>query len=193
MRIRLSIVRFLFEAAFLVLVAAAAGLADLEAVWIGVVMFGAWLLVAFVERTGSRRVRRVAEPEPQPEPVVEAGPELEPEPELEREPKPEPEPEPEPVLVSVPAPEPSSPPDPPDEPEPETVIPLALHDPSPRAWNLWELERLAEELNGDSRAEERSLLLMHMREFADPSGDLPLEFDPLVRDAFGAGLAELVT
>jgi hypothetical protein len=57
-------------------------------------------------------------------------------------------------------------------------------------WNLWELERLAETMNGDDiAAEERTLLLMHLREFADASGDLPVEFDPLVRDAFGPGLA----
>jgi hypothetical protein len=97
-----------------------------------------------------------------------------------------------PLAEAEPAPEPE--PERPREPEPEpAVVPLALHDPSPRVWNLWDLERLAGEMNGDPRAEERALLLLHMREFADPSGDLPLEFDPLVRDAFGAVLAELVT
>jgi hypothetical protein len=75
------------------------------------------------------------------------------------------------------------------EPENDPVVPLA----GPRRWNLWELERLAEEMNGDSRAEERTLLLLHLREFADSSGNLPPEFDPLVRDAFGAGLTGLVT
>jgi len=50
-KVRLAVVRFLLEATFLVLVAAAAGLAGLDAIWIGVVMFGAWLLVALVERT----------------------------------------------------------------------------------------------------------------------------------------------
>ena len=44
----------------------------------------------------------------------------------------------------------------------------------------------------NSAAEERTLLLLHLREFADASGDLPVEFDSLVRDAFGPGLAELV-
>ena len=63
---------------------------------------------------------------------------------------------------------------------------------APRAWNLWELERLAQELNGGSRAEERALLLLHLRDFADASGHLPVEFDPLVREAFGESLAELV-
>jgi hypothetical protein len=173
-RIRLPLVRFLLEATFLVLIAAAAGLAGLGAVWIGVVMFGAWLLVALVERGGSRRGRAKAQPATEPEPT--------PEPEAVR----EPEPEAQPVLVSVPP----SPPEPVLEPEPEpTVVPLVSRDTSPRKWNLWELERLADTMNGDAAAEERMLLLVHLREFADASGDLPVEFDPLVRDAFGAGLA----
>jgi hypothetical protein len=144
-------------------------------------MFGAWLLVALVERAGSRRgrpsVEPVAEPESQPEPV--------PEPEPER----EPEPEPARVLVAAPPP----PPEPEPEPEPSpAVVPLVLRDTTPRTWNLWELERLAGQMNGDAAAEERTILLVNLREFADPSGDLPVEFDGLVRDAFGAGLAGLV-
>lgn len=81
------------------------------------------------------------------------------------------------------------------EPEPEREVDRAApRDETPRAWNLWDLERLAETMNGgDARAEERALLLLHMRDFADPAGNLPPEFDPLVRDAFGAELAELVT
>jgi hypothetical protein len=180
-RIRLSLVRFLLEATFLVLIAVAAGLAGLEAVWIGVVMFGAWLLVALVERAGSRRGRPSREPDTEPKPH--------PEPELQR--KPDPEPEPEPVLTAA-----LPPPEPEPEPEPEpvpAVVPLVLHDTTPRKWNLWELERLAGQMNGDAAAEERTLLLVHLREFADPSGDLPVEFDALVRDAFGDGLAGLVT
>src|SRR4051794_6770867 len=141
-------------------------------------MFGAWLLVALIERAGSRRARPKAttEPEPAAEPEPEPAPEPEPEPER--------EPEPAPVLVVAPPP--------PPEPEPEpTVVPLVLRDSTPRSWNLWELERLAEELNGGPAAEERTYLLLHLREFADASGDLPVEFDPLVRDAFGAELAGL--
>jgi hypothetical protein len=38
------VIRFLLEAGFLILVAAAVGLADLGWVWITVVMFCAWLL-----------------------------------------------------------------------------------------------------------------------------------------------------
>src|SRR5690349_12389798 len=193
MRVSLSLVRFLLEAAFLVLVAAAAGLAGLSALWIGVIMFGAWALVALVERSGSRRRARSretpdAEPAPAPEPAPELAVVEEPEPEAE----PEPEPEPEPVLELAPPPPPEPEPAPEPEPEPPpAVVPLVLHDPTPRAWNLWELERLAEGLNGGEAAEERTLLLLHMRQFADASGDLPVEFDPLVRDTFGADLAVL--
>jgi hypothetical protein len=32
-----------------------------------------------------------------------------------------------------------------------------------------------------------------MRQFASPAGELPTEFDSLVREAFGSDLAELVT
>ena len=35
------------------------------------------------------------------------------------------------------------------------------------------------------RNEERSYLLMYLREFAGPDGILPTDFDGLVRDAFG--------
>ena len=62
---------------------------------------------------------------------------------------------------------------------------------SRRAWNLWELDRLAREMDGDDRAEERRLLLLHLRDFADASGQLPAEFDPLVREVFEPRLAEL--
>jgi len=188
-RIRLSLVRFLLEATFLVLVAVGAGLAGLQAVWIGVVMFGAWLLVALVERGGSRRGRASAAP---PEAERELEPELQPEPDPEPAPEPTPEPEPEPErrpeLAAVPPP----PPEPEPEPEPEpAVVPLVLRDTTPRTWNIWELERLAETMDGDAAAEERALLLVHLREFANASGDLPVEFDGLVRDAFGADLAGL--
>jgi hypothetical protein len=211
-RIRVSLSRFL-EAGFLVLVAAAAGLAGLEPLWIGLVMFGAWLLVAFVERAGALGARmfdKSAEPEPvaeepRPEPERQAEPELvaeepepgpEPEPEPVAEVEPEPEPEPKPVLVAVAPPPPEPEPQPEPEPEPEPapqVVQLVLRDSTPREWNIWELERLAAESDGGdpAQSEERALLLMHMRQFASPSGDLPLEFDPLIREAFGARLGEL--
>jgi len=194
-RIRLSLVRFLLEATFLVLVAVGAGLAGLQAVWIGVVMFGAWLLVALVERGGSRRGRASAAP-PEAERELEPEPQPEPDPEPAPEPTPEPEPEPErrPELAAVPPPPPEPEPEPESEPDSEpapAVVPLVLRDPTPRTWNIWELERLAETMDGDAAAEERALLLVHLREFANASGDLPVEFDELVRDAFGADLAGL--
>ena len=191
MRIRSSLIRFLLEAGFIILAAAVAGLARLSALWIVVVMFGAWLLVAFIERAGARGVRRrqaAEQPEAEPPPVhVEVI-----------EPEPEPEPEPVPVLAAVPPPaEPEPEPEPEPKPEPErepAVVPLILRDPTPRAWNLWRLEELTASKDGDpARVEERALLLLHMRQFASPAGELPTEFDSLVREAFGSDLAELVT
>jgi outer membrane biosynthesis protein TonB len=133
--------------------------------------------------TKLRRGVPEAEPAHEREPTAEAV--ITPEPE----PEPEPEPAAEPTLALAPPPPPEPQPAPEPEPEPlPAVVPLALRDPTPRSWNLWELERLA---NGEDASEERQLLLLHLRQFADPSGDLPVAFDPLVRDAFGAGLAGL--
>lgn len=122
---------------------------------------------------------------PEPEPPAETGGPPAPAP------APEADTEPEAVLALAPELELEPEPETAREPEPQSpVVALALRDRTPRAWNLWELERVAEELNGDdAAAEERALLLLHMRQFADPSGDLPVEFDPLVREAFGGGLA----
>ncbi len=141
------------------------------------------LVRSLVERGGSRRgrasVEPAVEPESQPEPV----------------PAPEPQQKPEPgrVLAAVPSPPPQREPDPEPEPEAESaVVPLVLHDKTPRTWNLWELERLAAKMKGDSATEERTLLLVSLRQFANASGDLPVEFDSLVRDAFGADLSGVV-
>ena len=120
--------------------------------------------------------------EPKPEPVVEP----EPEPEAEH----EPEPEPVRVLAPVPDPEPEPAPEPEPEPEPApaatTVVPIGVSA-VPRQWNIWELERLTREAAGGDaiRDEERSFLLMYLREFAGPDGELPIDFDGLVRDSFG--------
>jgi hypothetical protein len=111
--------------------------------------------------------------EPEPEPVAAA----EPEPEPER--APEPEPEPVRMLQVVPDPEP--------EPAPAaTVVPIGIAA-APREWNLWDLERLARQAAGADMVldEERSFLLMYLREFAGPDGSLPADFDGLVRDSFG--------
>ena len=104
-----------------------------------------------------------AEPEPEPEPVVAERPPLV------AVPEPEPEPLPQPAVAAV-----------------ATVVPIGV-GPGPQQWNLWDLERLTrEQVGGDAgRDEERTFLLMYLREFADPDGLLPLDFDGLVRDSFG--------
>jgi hypothetical protein len=234
--------RFLIEAGFLIAVAVAAGLARLDAIWIIVVMAGAWLLMAAIE-WGISRLRRpraaaapaaapteqpavqvltpmpepepaavvvapppAAErsepvPEPAPEPEVTPGPSAEPEAEPEPEPAPtEPVPDRPPVAVAaVPDPEPEPPP-PVVEPvapeptvqaeEPRVVAMTPRSLGVPQRWNLWELERVAREQSGADaiRDEERSFLLMYLREFADADGVLPTSFDGVVREAFGDAL-----
>ena len=87
-----------------------------------------------------------------------------------------------PALPAEPGPErePAPAPEPP-------VVSLASRRTEPREWNVWELERLAREQVSDDAVlnEERSYLLMYLREFAGPDGALPADFDGLVRDAFG--------
>ena len=130
-----------------------------------------------------------AEPEaggaPEPEPEPESDAELEAEPAAER------------VLVPVPDPELVPEPEAVEDAEPDSVpevVSLALRDPTPRAWNIWQLEELAATKDGErEKVEERAILLLHLRRFANPAGEFPTEFDPLVREAFGADLAKLVT
>ena len=94
---------------------------------------------------------------------------------------PSPPPEPEPEREAGPVA--------PLEPVPETARVLAFTpvNDAPREWNLWELERAARDHVDDdvAQAEERSYLLMYLRDFAGPDGVLPADFDGLVRDAFG--------
>ena len=142
-----------------------------------------------------------AEPEPElvPAAVQESG--VPPEPPVEApEPLPEPErePEPEPELAPHPVPQLTVAPPLPPEPEPaparEPAVAVASHTSvvtlsprGPREWNLWDLERLARRHSGTDvfRDEERSYLLMYLREFANADGVLPIDFDTLVRDSFG--------
>jgi hypothetical protein len=150
--------------------------------------------------------------EPEPEPVAaEPEPERVPEPALVEEsgvppevpppvqvpqavpaepaPVPEPEPEPEPVPVAlVPEPPPARPqPEPAPEPQPAPVPVLASAGRGAREWNIWDLERLTRDASGRDafKDEERSYLLMYLREFANADGVLPADFDALVRDSFG--------
>jgi hypothetical protein len=62
---------------------------------------------------------------------------------------------------------------------------------TPREWNVWELDRLVRASSGADvvRDEERSYLLVYLREFATPEGTLPIDFDELVRESFGTLLA----
>ena len=64
---------------------------------------------------------------------------------------------------------------------------LASRRTEPREWNVWELERLAREQVSDDAVlnEERSYLLMYLREFANADGVLPADFDGVVRETFG--------
>jgi outer membrane biosynthesis protein TonB len=163
---------------------------------------------------GGRGERPAAEPE-EPAPVQEVsaehppepapGPGPDPQPEPPPEPVPEPAPEPPPVPGPQPSvreaapapelravPEPPEPPEPaeapPEEPEPDDrVVAFIPGSNGPRRWNLWDLERLARAGEGadSARDEERTVLLMQLRQFAGADGMLPESFDPLVRESFG--------
>jgi hypothetical protein len=203
--------RFIVEAGFIIAVAVIAGIEQLSTWWIIAVVAGAWLIVAAVEiavwarNVVAQQPQEVDEPadlEPAPTPEDASRPPVvvRPQPSVESheaEPGPEPEPEAEPEqtreperprIVAVPA----LPPEPEPEPEAETEEPdrvvafLPAND-SPREWNLWELERAARDHGGNdvARNEERSYLLMYLREFAGPDGTLPADFDALVRESFG--------
>lgn len=201
-----SVIRFLIEAAFIVLIAAAVAIAHLGKLWIALAVGGAWVLVALVERNVQADNSRLREgrlgflfgrseaetPEVQP---VER--ELPPPPPshvtvLESEPE---ELEPEPTLQSVPDPplepelESEAEPEPGVEPQPQVAY-LPRADGAPREWNVWELERLAREREGQDPAHEEELafLLVELRQFANADGHLPVTFDPIVRDAFGDDL-----
>jgi outer membrane biosynthesis protein TonB len=190
--------RFVVEVALIVAAAAAGALADLPRLWVFVVIWAAWLLVAAAEWTISRRARPSSAREPEVEPPREPGPLSGSEPLTQGAPEPPLPPEPEPTPKPEPEPEPDLEPEPVSGSEPLTPEPAprpGLEPPAPRrtaveaprTWNLWDLERVTrEQAGGDvARDEERSFLLMYLREFADPDGVLPAEFDGLVRDSFG--------
>lgn len=138
------------------------------------------------------RVHAEQEPEPAREPDTSPSPRPEPAQPVPEWPKPAPEhpeppPEPPQIAAVAPPPEPETTvePEPEAEPEPQ-VVSLSARSTAPREWNLWELERVAREESGDTaRDEERSFLLMYLREFAAADGMLPADFDAVVREAFG--------
>jgi outer membrane biosynthesis protein TonB len=203
--------RFLIEAGFIIAVAVIAGIERLSTWWIIAVVASAWIIVAIVEivvwaRLAGVRQHSAVESsesfesfEPQAEEPTFVAPvrvrvqptvESRPEPAPEREPEPVPSPEPS-RIAAVPSPPPESEPEPEPEPLPEPVparvVAFIPANEGPREWNLWELERAARDHATDDvvRNEERSYLLMYLREFAGPNGILPADFDGLVRDAFG--------
>jgi hypothetical protein len=193
--------RFLIEAGFIIAVAVVAGFERLSTLWIIAVVASAWIIVAIVEivvwgRQVVARQPQTVDPAatesklPAVAPAspvrVRTSPPVEPRSEPEPEPPPEPRPEP-PRIVVVPdrPPEPDAQPEP--EPDAARVVAFIQANDGPREWNLWELERAARDHATDDvvRNEERSYLLMYLREFAGPDGVLPTDFDGLVRDAFG--------
>jgi hypothetical protein len=113
---------------------------------------------------------------------------------------PAPEPAPPAPEPDPPTPEPGAPPPqlrsvPDQEPEPvpvredgsENVAFLPRDGGAPQEWNIWELERLVRE--GETRdpghEQELAFLLLELRQFANADGQLPLSFDPVVRESFG--------
>jgi hypothetical protein len=205
-------VRLPLEAAFIVLVAVGAWLAEFHPALVIAAVALACALVALLERAS----RQVATPAIVDEPVVEEAP-AEPEPPpiqtaevtppvAEPEPEPEPElavsersarailatgppPAPEPprradrAAAPEPKPKPKPEPEPVPEPEPEAESPPAE---PPREWSIWELQRLIRDRPDDARQEEWAALVHSLRDFARADGTLPVEFDELVRDSFGS-------
>jgi hypothetical protein len=111
---------------------------------------------------------------------------------------PAPEPAPPAPEPDPPTPEPGAPPPqlrsvPDQEPEPvredgsENVAFLPRDGGAPQEWNIWELERLVRE--GETRdpghEQELAFLLLELRQFANADGQLPVSFDPVVRESFG--------
>jgi hypothetical protein len=181
------------EAAFLVAVpvtALAGGLGRAAIIAVSAVGYLLVLLVEAVlwrERPGNAVVPRPQAPaEPVVVPVEPREAAGEPDPEPEPEPPPDPEPDPEPVRVLQPVPDLEPEPEPEPLPVTTTVVPIGVSA-LPRQWNIWDLERLTREASGSDMTldEERSYLLMYLRDFAGPDGELPIDFDGLVRDSFG--------
>jgi hypothetical protein len=52
---------------------------------------------------------------------------------------------------------------------------------------VWELDRLVRSNRAvnPEQADEQALVLMHLRDFANPEGTLPADFDSVVRESFG--------
>lgn len=192
--------RFAFPAALLVAVGVVLSAADVELLPFVVAMAVVWVLAATAQRMLSRA--RVApssfgngavEGKDDPLPLHQSGAPVSDSHWAEPEPPPDEERQPEPqrMLEAVPEPEPE--PEPDEEQEPEDLVlqlPQAAHR-RPEGWNLWDLELRANERAGEDqlRDEEWHALFVSLREYAQPDGTLPSEFDALVQDSF----AELIS
>ena len=72
---------------------------------------------------------------------------------------------------------------PPPPPEPPRAPPAPR--PPAREWNIWDLERRARKQAGNAeRNEEWAALFIHLRQYANADGVLPMQFDDLVRESF---------
>jgi len=95
-------------------------------------------------------------------------------------------------LRAVPAPSAEEAPAPPATPLPRTpetqVVSFPQRTHVPRRWNIWDLERLAraEATAHPERRDEWAFLFVHLRQFANADGELPADFDSLVRESFGS-------
>lgn len=165
--------RTVVEAAFLVAVPVIALVVGLR--WYAIVPAGAaaYLLVLAVEATDWRESKRGAglAAAVAPGPAISEAPES---PRLASVPEPEPGPVRVPVIEAEAVPEP-------------TASAAVARIGGPRQWNVWDLERIAQEHAGrDPGAdEERMFLLRYLRDFAGADGLLPADFDDLVRQSFG--------
>jgi len=89
------------------------------------------------------------------------------------------------VLWRQARPAPPPPPEPVPAPPPEPELPPAAR--GPRQWKMSDLEQLVREHSGRDPVadEQRTFLLLYLRDFAGPDGLLPVDFDDLVRQSFG--------
>lgn len=164
--------RFVVEAAAILLAALIAGMRDVG--WPGIIAAVAvvWVIAALTEYSLStpKRARPATAPALPVEPPDETVRVLP------RDPQPEPVPY-EVPLEAAPEPEPVS--DTVSEPEPVAS--------EAQRWNIWDLERAIRD--GGEVSEEQEFLLIYLRDYADPDGLLPLDFDGLVRESFPDALA----
>jgi hypothetical protein len=175
--LRRPLPRFLLWALVLAGVAVATGLGGLAWWWIVLIELAAWALVTLAERAISNRLRSPAGPrqwEVAVAPAAAAPADVAPT---------------EQPNAVAPAPEPvASAAGPAEQPRrrlglpPVRTMPARQQQRAPVRWNIWSLERVARE---HPESEELGYLVLSLRDFADSAGQLPADFDPLVRESFG--------